>query len=81
MKEKKITGDDEWIKAILLWEKSHGYDNYGFTSLPKGSVTDINDAIALYKKDYLPLIEDLPEGLRPVAGDFAFNSEDPRASI
>ena len=77
--------NDQWIRRILEWEQANGYANFGFTNTAalKGNKPpkNIDDAVALYKKLYLPMVDDLPEGLQPVAGDFAFNSEDPRASL
>lgn len=40
---------------------------------------NIDQAIALFKKQYLPLVANLPEGIRERAADFIYNSgEDPR---
>lgn len=75
------TEPNDYVTSILNFEQSKGYDNFGFTSEPKGSIKTIEQAKTKFNKEYLPLIKDLPIPLQAVAGDFAFNSEDPRASL
>ena len=72
---------DRSIDATLNWEKNNGYNNYGFTSEPAGSINSLGQAHEKFMDNYQPMIDDLPMGLQGLAGDFAFNSEDPRASL
>ena len=72
---------DRSIDATLNWEKNNGYNNYGFTSEPAGSINSLGQAHEKFMDIYQPMIDDLPMGLQGLAGDFAFNSEDPRASL
>jgi hypothetical protein len=71
--------DDEIIGSTLDFENTRGYSNYGFTSY--NGKLDRTQALEKAKKEYLPMVKDLPAPLRAVAFDFAFNSEDPRASM
>lgn len=67
--------------ATLNWEKNNGYNNYGFTSEPAGSINSLGQAHEKFMDNYQPMIDDLPVGLQGLVGDFAFNSEDPKASL
>lgn len=78
---KDLQQRDMAIDDIFRREKDMGYGNYGFTSEPAGSINTIGQAHEKYMSDYAPMMEDLPLGLQALAGDFAFNSEDPRASL
>lgn len=78
---KTVMSPEEWIKDILDFETSKGYHNFGFTKQSAPQFSNENDAIAQFKTDYLPMVQDLPEAIQPVAADFAFNSENPKASL
>jgi hypothetical protein len=73
------TQSGDYIDSILDFENKKGYSNYGFTSY-SGSLNKAQ-AKDKFKKEYEPIIKDLPAPLQATAGDFAFNSEDPRASL
>jgi hypothetical protein len=80
--------NDKIIADILDREKRLGYSNYGFTqgADPK-SFEGLSEADKrkraekLFKERYLPTLKELPVPLRASAGDFFFNSEDPRGAI
>lgn len=72
---------DRSIDATLNWEKNNGYNNYGFTSEPAGSINSLGQAHEKFMDNYQPMIDDLPIGLQGLVADFAFNSEDPKASL
>ncbi len=71
--------DDQIINSTLDFENKRGYKNFGFTS--HSGTLNKQQALEKAKKEYLPMVEDLPAPLKAVGFDFAFNSENPRASL
>jgi len=71
--------DDEWIRAILTYEKEHGladgtgHPHYGFNTPPYPTTMD--EAVARFKVEYLPRVKiylDVAE--RATMADFLFNT-------
>ena len=73
---KKIIDSKGNVKRKLV-DKRSGLDYTGDWEAERPK--NIDQAIDLYKKQYLPLVANLPEGLRERAGDFVYNTgEDPK---
>lgn len=79
--------NDIWIKQILNYEKEHGAANgTGLQNLGYNRRTfdpvPIDQGVAWFKEDILPLVQNYPMELRPGLADFWYNAGlDPRIYI
>ena len=72
---------DNIFRSVLQREKDLGYDNFGFTSEPAGSIKTMEQALAKFKEVYGPQLNDIPENILSHSADQLFNSEDHRATL
>jgi hypothetical protein len=76
--------DDEWIKKILQYESTKGsssggpLSNFGYNSWQKlghsAAPTSIDEAVAYFKQDYLPKVQQYPMGMRERMADYMYNT-------
>ena len=87
-----IDPNDKWINKILDYESKRGsgagtgLSNFGYNDWEKfghpNAPRTKQEAIDYFKKDYLPRVANLPEGLRERMGDWVYNTgKDPRIPL
>ena len=91
-KGKSVDPNDEWIGKILDYESKRGsgrgtgLSNFGYNDWEKfghpNAPRTKQEAIDYFKQDYLPRVDNLPEGLRERMGDWVYNTgKDPRIPL
>lgn len=69
--------NDEWIKKILEYEAQHGaadgsgLPNWGYNSR---NPQTIEEAVNFFKQDYLPKVQQYPDGLKQRMADYMYNT-------
>jgi hypothetical protein len=87
-----IDPNDSWISKILDYESKYGsgrgtgLSNFGYNDWEKfghpNAPRTKQEAIDYFKQDYLPRVDNLPEGLRERMGDWVYNTgKDPRIPL
>jgi hypothetical protein len=91
-KGKSVDPNDSWISKILDYESKRGsgsgtgLSNFGYNDWEKfghpNAPRTKQEAIDYFKKDYLPRVDNLPEGLKERMGDWVYNTgKDPRIPL
>lgn len=77
---KPSSTDDTWVRKIMEFEATQGsaqgtgLPNFGYNSKGANAPKNIDEAVSMFKKEYLPKVQKLPPGLRERNADFLYNT-------